>query len=231
MNITQKITQKIHYSNKNSYRYNLRVKRLKPLLEIIERTYQKYGEVNLIDIGGNKRYWSILPEEYLVQHKVKITVINLPSNNLPPEEEHFKFISGDGCNLAFDDDSFQIAHSNSVIEHVGDWSRMIKFATEIERVAPNYFIQTPYYWFPVEPHFMTPFFHWLPKPLRVSLIMNFALGYHKRKTDLREAVHLAEHARLIDKRMFKELFPEALFSEEKVFGLTKSLIAVKEDNI
>ena len=58
--------------------------------------------------------------------------------------------------------------------------------------------------------------------------MNFNLGYFSRKTNLKEAAHLEKSVHLLDKKMFKELFPDSLILEEKVFGLTKSLFAIKK---
>src|SRR3546814_10323990 len=66
--------------------------------------------------------------------------------------------------------SFDIAHSNSVIEHVITWDNMKNFARETRRVAAWHYVQTPYFWFPVDPHFYKlPFYHWLPRPLRAKL--------------------------------------------------------------
>ena len=62
----------------------------------------------------------------------------------------FSFVEGDGRNLSnFGDKTFDIAHSNSVLEHVGNWEDMHRFAGEIARVGRKYFVQTPSFWFPV----------------------------------------------------------------------------------
>jgi hypothetical protein len=59
---------------------------------------------------------------------------------------------------------------------------MVAFAREVRRLAPSYFVQTPNFWFPMEPHWMVPAFHWLPAPVRVQMFMRFDLG-HARRTD------------------------------------------------
>ena len=37
---------------------------------------------------------------------------------------------------------------------------------EIRRVGRGWFVQSPAYSFPIEPHALLPFAHWLPVPLR-----------------------------------------------------------------
>ena len=115
-----------------------------------------------------------------------------------------------------------------MVEHVGDWSRMVKFSNEIRRVAKYYFVQTPNYWFPIEPHCMTPFFHWLPKPIRVWLVLRFNLGNWRKADSIEEAMHIVESAHLLDKKMFQALFPDSTIFTERYFLFPKSLIAIKD---
>jgi hypothetical protein len=229
MSLSNTLTQQIaNYNNPNSIGFKLRAKRIELLVSMIQKTYDKYGAVNILDIGGRKNYWSILPQEILKTNKVHITVVNLPGEILPATEEHYRFIHGDACNLnCFEDNSFHIVHSNSVIEHVGDWQHMVSFAREVRRLAANIYVQTPYFWFPIEPHFMCPFFHWLPRPVRISLIMHFDLGNHKRSKSVDEAASKLENYRLLDKQMLQELFPDAVIKHERLLGLTKSLTAIR----
>jgi hypothetical protein len=218
-----------NYDSQKSLGSKLRAKRIAPLLEMIEAFYIKHGSVSVIDIGGTERYWGIVPMQYLVEHNVNITIVNLHGTEMPKDHGLFMFVGTDGCDLAgFDDRSFQIAHSNSVVEHVGDWERMIQFAKELSRVSQAYFIQTPNYWFPIEPHCMTPFFHWLPKPIRIWLVSHFQLGHWKKAVSIDEAVRIVEHARLLNRKMFHELFKDAHILTERFFWLPKSLIALKK---
>jgi hypothetical protein len=229
VNLTNLVAKSVfNYQNTNSISFKLRAKRIAPLKDMIAEASQKYGHVKIIDVGGNKWYWNIISEKILQEKNVKITIINLPGMNSFQDDEIFNFLEGDGCNLSnFDNDSFHIAHSNSVVEHVGNWDNMLKFASEIKRVSKGYFVQTPYFWFPMEPHFMIPFFHWLPEPVRVSMVMKFDLARRKKKKDINSAVQSIEHVHLIDKKMFGELFKDAQINFEKVFFIPKSMIAVK----
>jgi SAM-dependent methyltransferase len=67
--------------------------------------------------------------------------------------------------LPFEDGEFDLAYCSSVIEHIAAADRAA-FAAELRRVARGWYVQTPAYSFPVEPHALLPFAHWLPVALR-----------------------------------------------------------------
>jgi hypothetical protein len=229
MSITQTFAKVFaNYDSQNSIGSKLRAKRVAPLLAMIESAFKQHGCVNIIDIGGTQAYWGIVPLAYLEAHKVNITIVNLPGMNRPNDHGPFHFKDGNGCSLVdFADKSFHVAHSNSVVEHVGDWDRMVAFSQEVKRVSSKYFVQTPNFWFPVEPHCMTPFFAWLPKPLRIWLVMHFQLGHWAKASTVDEAVRTVESARLLNHKMFCALFPDAEVKTERFLGLPKSFIAVR----
>ena len=102
------------------------------------------------------------------------------------------------------------------------------FASEVRRLAPKYFVQTPNFWFPMEPHFMTPFFHWLPEPTRAALIRNVALGSWPKAPTVEESFAWVQSARLLDRKMVACLFPDAELAVERVLGLPKSLMAIRQ---
>jgi SAM-dependent methyltransferase len=76
------------------------------------------------------------------------------------------FVQADAAErLPFADDAFDLAYCSSVIEHVPP-ERRARFAAEVGRVARGLYVQTPAWSFPLEPHALLPFAHWLPPALR-----------------------------------------------------------------
>ena len=209
------------------WRLGFRKRRIKPFLRLIETIFRERGEVRILDVGGTRDYWNLVPAATMVRLNVIVTVVNFSSEAFEPHER-FHFFEGNGCQLSdLADNIFDIVHSNSVIEHVGTWGQMVQFAHEIRRLAPRFWVQTPYFWFPIEPHCMTPFFHWLPFPIRVKLIMWFNLGNWQRRTTVDAAVRAVESARLLDQTMLTSLFPDARVRVERVCLLPKSLIMLR----
>jgi hypothetical protein len=137
-------------------------------------------------------------------------------------------VAGDATNLhLFADQSFDLVFSNSVIEHLFTWENQQKMATEVQRVSKRFFIQTPNYWFPVEPHWVFPLFQYLPFSLRVFLTQHFSLGHIQKSLSKREAIEQVREIRLLSLREMKQLFPDAKIYAEKFVGLDKSFIAYK----
>ena len=220
----------IDYGDPQSVASRIRRRRIEPLVRLIAASHRRHGRARILDLGGTEEYWGLLPEGFLTAHRAEVTVLNVPGAVTPAVRGPFRVVEGDACHLPqYADGAFDVVHSNSVIEHVGDWARMEAFAGEVRRLAPSYFVQTPNFWFPVEPHWMAPLFHWLPRPVRVGMFLRFQLGHARRCDTVAEAVRLVEHARLLDRRMFQSLFPDAEHITERMIGLPKSLIAVRED--
>lgn len=144
-------------------------------------------------------------------------------------------IAEDGA-LPFPDGFFDIVYCSSVIEHVTvpkhlvwklrserlfrerAFARQKAFADEIRRVGRHFFVQTPYRHFPIEAHSWLPFLAWLPRPLLIDTL-RAVNPFWIRQT--------APDWHLLDKKQFAHLFEGAQIIDEKFFGLTKSLMAVK----
>lgn len=199
------------------------------LLGQLEQAHDDHGRVDVLDIGGRRAFWDLLPPGTLERLDVRVNVLNLPGEPHPADDERFLHLEGDGCDLqGVVDGAFHVAHANSVLEHVGDWGRMVDFAREVRRVAARYVVQTPYFWFPVEPHFMSPVFHWLPEPWRIRLMMRYALGSADVSPDVDHAARRVQSARLVDQLMFRTLFPDCVVHVERMVGVPKSLIGVRQ---
>lgn len=208
----------------------MRARRLAPLAKLISKVHSQKGEVSILDVGGRETYWMALPLKFLKENEVRITILNLPSDLAGDDSEIFTHAEGDACEMGrYPNDSFDIVHSNSVIEHVGDWSRIKAFANETRRLAPRLFVQTPYFWFPIEPHFIKLAHHWLPKSLRASMWMRFKMGERERADNIDEAMcQLDDEPYLLDMRMFKFLFPDCQIIRERILIFTKSMVAFRE---
>lgn len=76
------------------------------------------------------------------------------------------FVKADATlRLPFADGEFDLVYCSSVIEHI-EPMRRAEFAADIRRVGRGWFVQTPAFSFPVEPHALLPLAHWLPVALR-----------------------------------------------------------------
>ncbi|MBB4425791.1 hypothetical protein GGD66_004352 [Bradyrhizobium sp. CIR48] len=203
-----------------------RLARFSIFLDLVNSIPRTDRPLRILDIGGVEAYWS--DKRRLIARPTEITLLNLDGGG--PPKAGFIFCQGDACHMPeFADNSFDVIHSNSVIEHVGQWSSMMAMANEIRRIAPNYFVQTPYYWFPIEPHARTPFLHWLPESLKFRLVMARKCGpYWSKAATVDEAMKTIQSSSLLDKRMFAALFPDASIISEKILGVTKSLMAARK---
>ena len=131
-----------------------------------------------------------------------------------PDYPGARFVQADARELPFADGAFDVAYSNSLIEHVPAADRP-RVAAEIDRVGRRLFVQTPNRWFPIEPHALLPLVHWLPRPLGRRL---WKLGVTGEPFD---------DIALLDAAELRRLFPGAEIVRERVGPLTKSLIAVR----
>ncbi len=172
----------------------------------------------IIDIGGTPANWSYIAE------KPRLTIVNL--EKFADDRDNIKHEAGDARALGYQDRAFEIAYSNSVIEHVGTWDDQQRFAAEIRRVAPRYYVQTPYRWFPIEPHLLAPFIHYLPKSVHRHLTWMGA-WYWSVKPDRKGIDSYVNEIQLLDVGQMQRLFPDAEIMRERFFGFTKSLIAVR----
>lgn len=202
------------------------------LKELINRAISNRksdGPFRILDLGGRFDYWIRFGLDFIDQNNIEIVCVNYSVEEMSAnvsDSHRLSAVVGDARNMAdYSDGSFDMVHSNSVIEHVGLFHDMRAFSNETRRLAPCYYAQTPYFWFPIDPHFPRfPMFHWLPLSWRHRLVRRFRLGWSGPARDIDHAMRVVESSILLDRSQFRTLFPDAKHRFEW-FILPKSMIA------
>lgn len=178
--------------------------------------------VNVLDLGGRQKFWEEM--NFTKEADINLTILNL--EKVEVTKPNFRSLVGDTRKIPeLKNQEFDVVFSNSVIEHVGDYQQQSQMVEEIKRLGKRYFIQTPNYFFPIEPHFLFPCFQFFPLDLKVFILLNFGAGWYKKVDNQQEAVEVANSVNLLTEDKIRSLFPEATIYKEKLFGLTKSFIA------
>jgi SAM-dependent methyltransferase len=191
--------------------------RTRRMQELLVRLGPRPG-ATVLDLGGSVDIWE------LVDHRLDVTLFNLDEGRArgfrraSAGDGRYRIATGDACNLArFDDKCFDIVFSNSVIEHLGDASRVGRFAREVRRVGKRYWVQTPSWLFPIESHTGLPFFWFYPRAMRAGIARRLDARYAKNPWSCPMA-----RTRVFRLRELRALFPDADVYTERVWGMTKS---------
>jgi ubiquinone/menaquinone biosynthesis C-methylase UbiE len=182
------------------------------------------SETRVLDIGGTPDNWRLLDRHprlvLLNTWRAAADLACAPT-----------WVAGDGRALPFRDGAFDVVFSNSVIEHVGDQASQRQFAREVARVGRAYWVETPNRWFPIEQHLLTPFLHWLPRRWQRALVprFNWWRVLVPLPPDRRDFYidHYLRDIRLLGVCQLRTLFPDARILRERVWGVVKSLVAVR----
>ena len=178
--------------------------------------------MSIVDLGGRLESWLRVPVRPASVH-----VINLE----PPPREFpawARVDQADACNLpaSLISSSYDLVFSNSVIEHVGGHAQRIRFAAAVHDLADRHWIQTPYRYFPIEPHWLFPGFQFLPLSIRAELSQRWPL-VHTPSSSREEGLRAAMAVELLSRAEMGFYFPDSALQLERIGGLIKSLIAVK----
>ncbi len=205
-------------SNHSSLAHTFRKKRFEFFLSLLQTVPPP---IRLLDVGGTRDFWEKMgtPSDSL-----HVTLLNVFPTNI--QDSRFTYIVGDGRDLSqFADGAFDVVFSNSVIEHLPTFADQARMSSEIQRVGKRYFVQTPNYYFPLEPHFLVLGFQFFPLALRAWLLSKRTCGWVERVPDRTVARQVVEEIRLLKKKELKTLFPAGEIFCEPCFGLTKSFVA------
>jgi hypothetical protein len=208
-------------SKEGSLANKFRKKRFEIFRKMLSEEYK--DKITILDIGGTTDYWKQMnPPEI---NRLEITILNI--HDKEGTNNSFRYIKGSAAELnIFKENQFDIVFSNSVIEHLspGGQSQMAK---DLIRIGRRMYLQTPSYYFPVEPHFLFPFFQFLPQTVKILLIRKFNLGWYKKQENKAEAICLIKSINLLKLNQIKKLFPLSNIIKERLILFTKSYIVIK----
>lgn len=222
----RKIPSLIDYSDKNSLSYRFRHNRVQLFTRFVQEVSKEEGKKSLkiLDVGGTLKYWQTFGFP-LAGHELTLLNISIPVDSI---NGNIQFIKGDArCMRQLEDQSFDIVFSNSVIEHLYSWKGQNLMAREVKRVGKYYFIQTPNLYFPVEPHYILPYFQFFPLGVKKFLHSHFELTgkkYLRKPLSKNESLRKAREIKLLSKKQLKTLFDDCNLYAEKVLYLSKSFI-------
>jgi len=172
-------------------------------------------ETRIVDVGVGDTPFGTEPGvaathnffEALYPWPEQITAVSdVPLPNFAQEFPTITTVTASGTDLPFEDDAFDVAFSNAVVEHVGGRDEQRRFVAELCRVAPRVFLSTPNRWFPLETHTLVPFVHWLPRPVADRIFGALGKDGWKRvdlltKRELLELFPPSVEARVIESRI------------------------------
>lgn len=173
--------------------------------ELFKKIHKPTELTTILDIGFDDTEYSET-DNYLEKHYPWPQQITALSDQEPKNFSKWypkvKALSYDGVTFPFKDQEFDIAWSNAVIEHVGDYNRQLFFLKEIKRTCKRGYITTPNRWFPVEVHTRIPLLHYLPKKYFDKLLhllnIDWATGNYVHLLSFRKIKRLLREAGIKD---------------------------------
>lgn len=189
---------------------------------VVCQSFPNIDQMRILDLGGTLHFWMRTPVT-----PAAVDVLN-PTHDSEDVPTWLRLIEGDACNPpeAIRRERYDLVFSNSVIEHVGGHWRRRQFAETVQTLADSHWVQTPYRYFPLEPHYLGPAFQFLPVGARARLLTVWPL-MHTRPQTWRQAMSTVFATELIGRAELSYLFPDSRIYSEKVAGITKSLTAVR----
>jgi hypothetical protein len=190
-------------------------------MESFSAEFEPTAATRILDVGGTALNWG------LVDCPAHITLLNLDPIHDPDLPPNLTYVQGDARALPFEQGAFDIAFSNSLIEHLGTFEDQRRFAAKLREIADGLWVQTPARSFPLEAHFLTPFVHFLPKRWQRRLARRFTLWGLLARPNPERIDALLGGLRLLSLAEMRALFPDCEIRRERFLGITKAYLAVR----
>lgn len=209
----------------NSLSQRFRARRMALLTSCLEQVRSGLDgrPLTVLDMGGTTGFWE--RAGWAGRADIDITVVNLSAQltaypNIVEREGDARRLNG------YADSTVDLLFSNSVIEHLYDLEGQAAMAREVQRVGRHYWVQTPNYWFPLEPHFLFPGWQWAPMAPRVAALRRWRIGHRGPYPDAAVAEDMIREIRLMSRRELGSMFPEGIVVAERIGPLAKSYVVV-----
>lgn len=197
-----------------SFTHRIRQQRI----EEFRRRFPDLDQMRVLDLGGTAVSWRVLG-----LRPGSVTVVNLEHNE-GPAEPWMKVVTADACAGGFG--QYDLVFSNSLMEHLGGHARRQQFANVVRESAPSWWVQTPYRYFPIEPHWVFPGFQFMPFRMRVIICQHWSMLHMPACKDPDEAADLVASTELISATEMRTYFPTSEIWFERIVGIPKSLVAI-----
>ncbi|MFE9773383.1 class I SAM-dependent methyltransferase [Streptomyces sp. NPDC005931] len=208
-------------SRPGSLAHSARSRRWQELL----RWFPDLADMRVLDLGGTPASWRCAPVR-----PAQVVTVNPDRHTALQTEPGITPIVADACTLSLPDhmasERFDLVYSNSVLEHVGGHYRRRQFADTVHRHGTHHWVQTPYRYFPVEPHWLFPGLQWLPITARIAVSRHWPFGHVPRAGRAQATRHVQE-VELLSLTEMRSYFPASRIWVERFAGLPKSLVARK----
>jgi hypothetical protein len=213
--LNKTVTKFIDPCHAGSFTYRCRQRRN----EEFQRRFPDLTDMRVLDLGGTAHTWRVSG-----MRAGSVTLVNLDHDVESPDEPWMEMVHGDACAGGFG--KYDLVFSNSLMEHLGGHARRQQFAEVIQESASSWWIQTPYRYFPIEPHWVFPGYQFLPFRMRLMICQHRNTLNEPACKDRAEAAELVASTELISATEMRTYFPNSEIWFERIAGLPKSLVAV-----
>ena len=181
------------------------------------------GQMSVIDLGGRIGTWVGAPVRPAHVHIVNLEPLDTDAPDWI-EVDH-----ADACELPKEIASrqYDLVFSNSVMEHLGGHARRAAFADAVHSLSERHWIQTPYRYFPIEPHWLFPWFQHLPVAARAAITRRWPLTYSGAAETTASAVEGVMSVELLSRTELRHYFPDSRIVAERIGPLVKSITAMR----
>jgi len=184
---------------------------------MFHQTFPELDQMRVLDLGGTPGYWLNAPVR-----PASVRCVNLDAADASLDSSWIEYAVADACQPQAGE--YDLVVSNSCIEHVGGHERRLRFSETVHAAADRHWVQTPYRYFPIEPHWVFPGFQFFPAPAQMQISRTWPLGHIRSTTD--SAWGDVSWVELLSVTDMRGYFSDSAIWFERWSGAVKSLVAI-----